>query len=382
MKKVPYVLMRGGTSKAVFFHEKDMPPRKNWDAFLLDVMGSPDANQIDGMGGANSLTSKVAIISPSNVPGYAVDYTFAQVSLAEASVHYKGNCGNISSAVAPFALDEGLVPGDAPSATVRFRNTNTDKILESAIAVADGMFDPEGDCAIPGVPSTGSAIRMFFMNPEGAVTGKLLPTGNAVDVVETKRGPVRISIVDAANPLVFFTAEEAGFTGKELPDEFSAEDLAHLEDIRSAAAELCGFASRAEATAISPGVPKTTMISPPQDYTTINGDNVRAVDMDLCIRMMSMQKPHKAMALTGAICTAVAAMTKGTLVAETLPAPIDGILRIGHPGGVMSIPVEKDADGSIKAGALRTARRLADGFVYTRQDHYSGVQNKTSKPDT
>lgn len=381
MKKVPYVLMRGGTSKAVFFHEKDMPPREHWDSFLLDVMGSPDANQIDGMGGANSLTSKVAIISPASAPGCAVDYTFAQVSLAEASVHYTGNCGNISSAVAPFALDEGLVVSDSSTATVRFRNTNTGKILESVIAVTNGMFNPEGDCGIPGVPSAGSAIRMFFMNPAGAVTGKLLPTGNAVDVVETKRGPVRISIIDAANPLVFFIADDAGFTGKELPDEFSVEDLAHMEDIRSAAAELCGFASRAEATTLSPGVPKATMISPPQNYVASDGKSIRAADMDLCVRMMSMQKPHKAMALTGAVCTAVAAMTEGTLVVKALPAPIDGVLRIGHPGGVMSIPVEQDADGSIKAGALRTARRLADGFVYTRRDHYDGAQNKTPKSD-
>lgn len=370
MKKIPCVYMRGGTSKALFFHEKDMPPRDRWDAFLLDAMGSPDMNQVDGMGGANSLTSKAAVIAPSRTDAYAVEYTFAQVSLADATVHYKGNCGNISSAVAPFCVDEGIVPAAGSETAVRFRNTNTDKILEAVVKTSGGKFDPTGDCRIPGVPTPGSPVRMYFLGPEGAVTGKLLPTGNQSDTVSTSRGPVRVNIVDAANPLVFFHAPEAGYTGRELPDEFSSEDLAHIEEIRSAAAELCGFAPRGDATRLSPDVPKSALVAAPQDYVSSSGEMIRAWDMDICARMMSMQKPHRAMALTGAVCAAVAALTPGTLVHSLLNGPVDNTLRIGHPGGVLHVPVEKCPGGEIKAGALRTARRLMEGFIYTREDHY------------
>ncbi len=370
MIKVPFVLMRGGTSKALFFHKKDMPPRDRWDAFLLDAMGSPDINQIDGLGGANSLTSKVAIIEPSACGEYAIEYTFAQVTITEASVHYKGNCGNISSAVVPFAIDEGLVKAEGESAAVRFRNTNTDKLLEGVVSLRDGAFDPVGDCYRPGVPTPGSPVRMYFINPEGAVTGKRLPTGNAVDTIRTSRGDMRISIVDAANPLVFLVASDAGYTGGELPDEYTQGDLQFFEEVRSAAAELCGFAPKDQATALSPGVPKMTIISPPRGYTSLSGQPVAAGDMDLCARMMSMQKPHRAMALTGAVCTAVAALTEGTLVKANIGGPFADMLRIGHPGGVMGVPIGTTPDGKIKAGALRTARRLAKGCLYTKKDHY------------
>ena len=363
--------MRGGTSKALFFHKHDMPPRERWDAFLLDAMGSPDVNQIDGMGGANSLTSKVAVIEPAIDKPYAIDYTFAQVSVAEASVHYKGNCGNISSAVAPFAVDEGLVPVGETSATVRFRNTNTDKILESIVKVTDGAFDPAGDCFIPGVPTPGSPVTMYFINPEGSVTGKRLPTGNAVDAIPSSRGTVRISIVDAANPLIYVVAEEIGYTGTELPDQYTQADLDYFEEIRSAAAERCGFAPKERATELSPGVPKMTLLSPPRDYVSTSGKPVAAGGMDICMRMMSMQKPHRAVALTGAVCTAVAALTPGTLVSSLIANPITDTLRIGHPGGVMGVPVGYDSDGTIKAGALRTARRLSKGFIYTKADHFA-----------
>ncbi|MDL2209604.1 hypothetical protein LJC26_02230 [Desulfovibrio sp. OttesenSCG-928-O18] len=369
MIKVPSVIMRGGTSKALFFHAKDMPPKEKWDAFLLDAMGSPDVNQIDGMGGANSLTSKVAIIAPVEGEAYSLDYTLAQVSVTEARVFWNGNCGNISSAVAPFAVDEGLVPAQEPLTVVRFRNTNTNKILEAHIEVKDGRFNPEGDCHIPGVPHPGSPVRMFFVGPEGAVTGKLLPTGNAVDVLPTSRGAVPVSIVDAANPLVFMRAESVGHLGSELPDEFAPDQLVFLEEIRSIAAELGGFAPRDKATELSPDVPKTTLIAPPMDYVSLGGEPVRAADMDICVRMVVMGKPHKAIALTGAVCTSVASLTADTLVAS-LSAAKKGVLRIGHAGGVMHVPVERTPEGPVKAGALRTARRLAEGFIFTRKDHF------------
>ncbi len=192
--------MRGGTSKAIFFQEDDMPQdRGKWEEFLLDIMGSPDRRQIDGLGGANSLTSKVAIIKKSEREGYDVDYTFAQVSLTDRKVAFNSNCGNISSAVGPYAVEQGLVDTQEPRTTVKIFNTNTDKTIEADVAVKDGGYLPDGECQIPGVPNPGSEQLLAFYSPEGAVTGKLLPTGNPIDRIQTSAGEIEISIVDAAS---------------------------------------------------------------------------------------------------------------------------------------------------------------------------------------
>ena len=364
--RFPCVVMRGGTSRALFFKEADLPAREHWDTLLLETMGSPDANQIDGLGGANSLTSKVAIIAASRRPDADVDYTFAQVTLDAPTVHYKGNCGNISSAVGPYAVDEGFVKAVSPVTRVRVFNTNTQKVIEEEVAVKDGKFDPLGDIYIPGVPKPGSPVRLFFLNPDGAVTGKLLPTGNARDILKTSRGDVECSIVDAANPLVFVMATAVGFTGKELPQDFSEQDLQWLEEIRSRAAELCGFAPWEKATADSPGVPKMTLLAGPLEYTTVGCEHATADMMDLSVRMMSMQKPHRAVALTGAICIGIASCTPGTLVEAVKKQAKATALRIGHPGGVMEIPLEITPGGGVKTGAIRNARRLMEGYIYSR----------------
>ncbi len=364
--KFPCVVMRGGTSRALFFKQADLPAREHWDAILLETMGSPDPNQIDGLGGANSVTSKVAIIGPPSRPDADVDYTFAQVTLDEPLVHFTGNCGNISSAVGPFAVDEGFVPAKEPVTVVRVHNTNTQKIIEEHVAVKNGRFDPLGETFIPGVPKPGSAVRMFFLNPDGAVTGKLLPTGNPRDILKTSRGDVECSIVDAANPLIFVMADAVGFKGNELPQEYSPDDLKWLEEIRSRAAELCGFAPWEKATLQSPAVPKMTLLAPPMDAATVSGGTVKAETMDLSVRMMSMQKPHRAVALTGAICIGIASGTPGTLVEAVKRQARADALRIGHPGGAMEIPLEKLPDGGVKTGAIRTARRLMEGSIYSR----------------
>ena len=364
--RFPCVVMRGGTSRALFFKESEIPPREQWGLFLQEVMGSPDPNQIDGLGGANSLTSKVAIIGPPSRPDADVDYTFAQVTLNENAVHYKGNCGNISSAVAPYAVDEGLVAVQEPITTVRIHNTNTAKVIEARVEVRDGKFYPLGETRIPGVPKPGSAVRMYFLNSEGSVTGKLLPTGNPRDILHTSRGDVECSIVDAANPLIFVMADAVGFKGTELPEDFSAADLAWLEEIRSRGAELCGFAPWEKATAESPTVPKMTLLAPPCAYASVTGEAIVPEMMDFSARMMSMQKPHRAVALTGAICMGVAACTPGTLVEAVKRQALQDTLRIGHPGGVMDVPVAITPEGGVKAGALRTSRRLMEGFIYSR----------------
>jgi 2-methylaconitate cis-trans-isomerase PrpF len=371
MNKVPCTIMRGGTSKGVFFKYEDMPADQNmWSDFLLDVMGSPDARQIDGLGGANSLTSKVAIIKKSDKADYDIEYTFAQVSLTDKLVDFKGNCGNISSAVGPFAVNEGLVEVIVPKTLVRILNTNTNKLIVSEVEIENGQAKVQGDTYIPGVPSPGSPIYLSFYNSEGAVTGKLLPTGNAIDYIETTIGKINISIVDAANPLVFINAEDIGLKGIELPDEFSEEKLKLIEEIRSIAAEMCGFSAREEATKKSPAVPKSAIISAPADYIDLSGNKRKKEDMDVVVRMMSMQKPHKARAITGAVCITAASSIAGTLVNKVANGSGDK-LRIAHPGGVMETYAKLNSGKIECVKVVRTARRIMEGYVYTTTENYS-----------
>jgi 2-methylaconitate cis-trans-isomerase PrpF len=364
--------MRGGTSKGVFFQECDMPvDRSRWPSFLLDVMGSPDGRQIDGLGGATALTSKVAVINPSGRRDADVDYTFAQVGLADSVVDMKSNCGNISSAVGPYALFRGLItpPHGAESVVTRIHNTNTGKLIEAEIPLRDGRFVPEGEASIPGVPGTASPIFLLFSKPAGAVTGKLLPTGKAVDRIVTSRGSLEISIVDAANPLVFMRAEDVGLTGTECPADFDGEMLAYLEEIRSIAAEMCGFAARSEATRQTPAVPKTTVLRAPVDYTATDGSLCAAGEMDVVVRMMAMQRPHEALPMTGATCITTAAAVPGTLVHQLAPRSDASPLRIGHPAGIMrTVPgMENGSVTGVKV--LRTARVLAEGRLFTKGDY-------------
>ena len=369
MNKVKCAIMRGGTSKAAVFHYDDMPKDKTkWSDFLLDVMGSPDARQIDGLGGANSLTSKVAIIKKSDSQEYDIEYTFAQVSLTDRLVDFKGNCGNISSVVGPFAVDEGLVEVSGQKAEVRILNTNTNKLIVSEVEVEDGRAKTYGDAYIPGVPNPGSPIYLGFYEPEGSVTGKLLPTGNVIDYIETSIGKISISIVDAANPLVFINAEDVGLKGIELPDEFTDEKVKLIEEIRAIAAEMCEFVSKEEATKKSPAVTKSTIISSAAEYVDLSGKKRNKDDMDLVVRMMSMQKPHRALAITGAVCITAAASIDGTLVNKLVKSNSDKV-RIAHPGGVMETIAKTNGKKIECVKVLRTARRIMDGYVYTRGEY-------------
>ena len=216
MNKLQCSIFRGGTSKGVFIREENLPQDKEkWDDILLSVMGSPDIRQIDGLGGATSTTSKVAIISKSDKEDYDVNYTFAQVSIDKAIVSYKGNCGNISSAVGPFAIEQGLVDITSPETVVRIYNTNTKKVIYSHVQTPNGEVEYDGDFSIAGVPGTASVIKLAFKDPAGAMTGKLLPTGNVVDVIDVPGyKPVEVSLVDSSNPLVFVKASDVGLTGK------------------------------------------------------------------------------------------------------------------------------------------------------------------------
>jgi len=374
-RRIPAVLMRGGTSKGLFFHEKDLPPDpRRRDRAILAAYGSPDPykRQIDGVGGALSVTSKVAVIGPSPAPGYDVVYHFGQVSIDRPIVDVKGNCGNISSAVGPFAVDEGLVTAVEPVTRVRIHQKNTNKLIVAEVPVKDGKFNEEGDYAIDGVPGTGSRILLRFVDPAGAVTGKLFPTGNRRDRFDIPgRGAVEVTCIDAANPFVFVPAAALGLSGTETEElERRAEIKSLLEAIRCRAAVRLGItASEEEAARRSQAVPKVAVVAAPATYAALNGRMVEAREVDLLARMMSMGTLHRSYAVSGAVATAGAAMIPGTVVGELVREEARGrdLLRIGHPGGVIDVGavIEPRAGEHIYREAVleRTARRLMEGHV-------------------
>jgi 2-methylaconitate cis-trans-isomerase PrpF len=375
--KIRTVIMRGGTSRGIFFWDEDLPAHPEVRTrIILAAFGSPDpyGRQTDGLGGGTSLTSKVAIIGRSTQPGIDLDYTFGQVGINRPLIDMRGNCGNISAAVGPYALDEGLVVPQEPFTPVRFRNTNTGKVIVAHVPCHNGRFDPEGDFAIPGVPGTGSKIVLDYLDPGGAVTGKLLPTGQVRDVLTVPGvGTIAVSIVDAANPLVFCRCEDFGLSGQELPDEIDAnpELLQRLEATRAAAGVAIGLAaSIQEATHRVPSVPKIALVTRPRAYTQLDGALCPADAIDLVARIMSMGRVHRAYALTGAICTTIAAGIPGTLVHEVVAnqARASGNVRLGHPSGVMALSASVCKEGASwrveKVSVTRTARRLMEGHIY------------------
>lgn len=371
MQKYPCVYMRGGTSKAVFFHEKDLPEDKSlWDGIFLKVMGTPDVKQIDGMGGTVSSTSKIAVISPSTREDVDVNYTFRQVDIIIPRVDGSANCGNISSAVGPFAIDEGLVEAVEPVTVVRVLNTNTNKIIEEHVRVKDGKAMVHGDEVIRGVPGTGSRIDMYFEDPAGSRTGKLFPTGNKQDLFQIPGyGEIRVTVLDCSNPMVFIQAKDLGIQGTELVElNQNKEVMEHIERIRCMAAWKCGFVENWEdARTRSTSAPKVSIISAPQDYVDMDKNQVKAESMDICCRAISVGALHKAYPMTVAVGTGAAARIPGTIVNETVsPAPDQDIIRIGHSSGVTEVDVKMDGERVLKGGVTRTARRIMDGWVYVR----------------
>ena len=371
IKKLPVTILRGGTSKGVYILQSDLPEDQSaWEPILLRLMGSPDRKQIDGLGGSQSVTSKVAIIQRSDRPDADVDYTFAQVSVDKPLVSYKGNCGNISSGVGPFAIEKGLVAAKDGETAVRIYNTNTDKIIEAVVKTPEGRVAYEGDFCIAGVPGTASPVKLKFVDPAGTLGKGLLPTGSAVDVLEVPGyGPVEVSIVDAANPLVFARAKDLGLSGKELPDELNAdaEKLELLEKVRGLAAVKLGLIEDYTRSAWdTPGIPKMTFVAEADDYVNGDGKEIKKEQIDLLSRMMSMQKTHPSYAMTGAMCTAAAAVIPGSIVAQVLPAGVDTqFIRIGHPGGILECGVDYRENGACPiiddTFGFRTANLLLEG---------------------
>ncbi len=369
--------MRGGTSKAVIFRREHLPEDQSaWASIFLAVMGSPDPNgrQLDGMGGGISSLSKVCVVAPPSRPDADVDFTFAQVSISDGIVDFSGNCGNMSSAIGPYAVDEGLVPSVSRdgAVVVRIHNTNTRKIVQARFTVAENVATVDGDLAIDGVSGTGAPIRLDFMHPGGARTGKLLPTGNCVDRLLLPDGAsVEASLVDASNPSVFVGADALGLNGSELPDiiERDAVLLGRLEDIRCAGAVAMGLAPDLESAARAVAQPKVAMVSAPRVVTTLSGCLLAAEDQDIVIRMISVGRPHRAVPLTGALCLAAACHVPGSIphrMVRSRNGVLAKTLRIGHPSGTILVSAKVD-DGTIEyASVYRTARRLFEGAVFYR----------------
>jgi len=364
--QVRAVLMRGGTSRALVFRAEDLPvDRAQQDALLLAAMGSPDPHgrQVDGVGGGHPLTSKVAIVGPSARDDADVDYTFAQVVVDSPTVERRSNCGNISAAVGPFALDEGMVEASEPTTRVRIFNTNTQKLIVAEVPTRGETFDPEGAFELPGVPGSGSRIDLEFMEPGGSLTGALLPTGKERDELAVDGETIPVSIVDAATPAVFVRASDLGLSFADPVErlETDAGLARRLERLRAHAAVAAGLAETPEeATSTVRSVPKLAVVDP-------------ADGVDLAVRALTMGRAHRAVQLTSGICLAAAAALPGTVVHDCLAANLDPTgegspLRVGHPSGVMELRVRASthSDGwrLESVTASRTARRLMAGSVF------------------
>ncbi|MDN5347688.1 MAG: methylitaconate Delta-isomerase [Clostridia bacterium] len=371
-------IMRGGTSKGIFLLKNELPKNPDLrDKVIRAVFGSPDIRQIDGLGGADTLTSKLAIIGPPTRADADIDYTFAQVSIDTSKVDFKGNCGNISSAVGPFAIDKGFVQATEPITTVRIHQTNTGKIIIAEVPTKDGKALVEGNYEIDGVPGSGAKINLDFSDSAGSVTGKLLPTGNVKDKLDVPGlGKIEVSIVDAANPVVFVKAQDVGMKGTETPQEMDGDQdlLDRIERVRGKATEKIGLVNNwQEAATESPYIPFIVMVSPSASYETYNKKYIAAEEIDFVARLCFMLKTHKAYAITGTICTGVAAKIPGTVVYEVLKedAKKRKELVFGHPAGKIDVEAEVEDNGSgyvIRRAAVgRTARMIMDGYVYIKK---------------
>ena len=266
MRKFPVVYMRGGTSKGIMFLEKDLPGREEWDDIFVQCMGSPDPKQIDGVGGCVSSNNKIVVVRPSERPGVDVDYIVGQSIVGQSKIDYKSNCGNMTAATAPYAVEMGLVENlTEPVTTVHMFNLNTNKYIDVDVPVKDGQFNNEGDCAIAGIDGTAGELRVNFLNPAGSKTGMLFPTGKVQDVLEIPElGEIRCTILDVSNPIVLVRAEDLGASGTELPAAVDSDKrlAAALEAIRGAACVKMGFAKDLkDATENSPAVPKVGFFS-------------------------------------------------------------------------------------------------------------------------
>lgn len=366
-------LIRGGTSRGLYVTPGELPDDgERRDEALVDLFGTPDPLQIDGIGGGNSHTSKVMIVEASDRADADVDYTFGQVGVENAVVDWSGNCGNLTSGVGVFALLSGLVDTTAPETEITLYNTNTATYVDQVVPVVDGSPAVHGDYRVDGIPKTGARIDSYFRDPSGAVTDELVPTGDRIETLGVGGDTYDVSIVDVANPNVFLRARDLGLDGTELPAALSDPELLdRLELIRGAACERLGLvADRRDAADERAAVPQIALVSEPQSFTTASGDRVDATDLDVTARIVTTQTPHHSYATTGAMCLAAATRLDGTIPAEFARPATGTDVTIGHPNGTITIGVEartgSDAPTVDRVRVSRTARLLVDGRMYYR----------------
>ncbi|WP_347307226.1 PrpF domain-containing protein [Corynebacterium sp. SA-MJD20WY100] len=350
--------IRGGTSKGVFFTAADLPAnRAERDALFCAMMGSPDPNgrQLDGMGGGISSLSKVMIVETASDDEHDLAYTFAQVAVDSASVDYSANCGNLSSAIAPFALETGLLTLPDGEHAVRLLNTNTSKTVITRLTVVGGHAQIHGDFALPGVAGTGAPITLEYPDPAGSRTSGLLPTGNATDIVHDEDGDIEVSLVDACLPMVFVRASDINADPTQLSFD-GTEVMARLERIRAAGAKLMGMEPAQAA-------PKIAVVAPPTAAPLLDGTQLEAEGHDVLVRTLSMQKTHKAVPGTGAMCIAAAASIEGSIIAEAIGSSELRSVRIGTPSGAVTAGARYDGNALAATQLVRSARILMRGEV-------------------
>ena len=367
---IPAVFMRGGTSKGMFFMADNLPlERVQQDAIFLQSLGSPDVygRQLNGMGGGVSSLSKAVILSKSNSPDIDIEYNFAQISVGTADVDYSTTCGNLSSAVGPFSIDHGLIEATGRMTLVRIRSVNTGKIYHAHIPTNDGKFDEQGSFTIPGVSGAGSQIRLDYLDPGGATTGFLLPTGNVSDIIHLKgEDPIEVSIIDASTGQVVVAIDRFGLSGAEQVDELEAnkELMMLLDRLRRACGVLMGLASSPKDVPL--GNPRIALVAPLTPYKTLADQSIQQGDAHLSTRITSMGQIHRVMPLTGAMCLGVACRIKGS-VANKLAGDTTGDLLFANPSGVLPVDAnvvfENEEWVAKSVTVYRTARALMEGNV-------------------
>ncbi|WP_165219014.1 4-oxalomesaconate tautomerase [Affinirhizobium pseudoryzae] len=346
--RIPCVLMRGGTSRGPFFLASDLPrDQAQRDAALLSIMGSGHPLQIDGIGGGNPVTSKVAIIGPSTIKGADVDYLFAQVRTDRQYVDYSPNCGNMLAAVGPFAIEAGLIEAKGRNTLVRIHNVNTGKLIEAKVPTSGRDVIYLGDSSIDGVPGLAAPIALTFVDAAGAKTGKLLPTGKPVDVIDG----IEVTAIDCAIPMVLMRAADVGLTGYEDPQSLTdnRDLIARMTAIRIKAGERMGMGDVSDMV-----IPKPVLLSPARKGSTLS------------VRYFMPNECHPALATTGAVGVATAAVTEGTVAYDLAGRPsLPAEIGIEHPAGRLDVQLEM-RNGAIAAGLVRTARRLFEGYAFAK----------------
>ena len=382
--RIPATYMRGGTSKGMFFLLGDLPEAAQTagparDALLLRVIGSPDpyAKQIDGMGGATSSTSKTVILSTSSRADHDVDYLFGQVSIDKPFVDWSGNCGNLSAAVGPFAISNGLVdPARIPRngvAVVRIWQANIGKTIIAHVPITDGVVQETGDFELDGVTFPAAEVQLEFMDPaaeEEGAGGSMFPTGNLVDDLEVPGlGTLNVTMINAGIPTIFVDAAAIGYTGSELQDAINSDPnaLSMFETIRAYGAVRMGLIGNVDEAVTRQHTPKVAFVAPPAEYLSSSGKRVTPQDTDLLVRAMSMGKLHHAMMGTAAVAIGTAAAIPGTLVNLAAGGGERSAVRFGHPSGTLRVGAEAaqvNGEWQVKKAIMsRSARVLMEGWV-------------------